>query len=213
MMNKWMVIAMVFSLALALAACGSKQNSDVVPTASTELSQEGILLVGTLKLESTDLAVTSDQAEKLIPLWDTLSSLESGGTAAGQEVKAVINQIEGVMSAEQMSSITAMNLTRQDLAAAMLNTGATTKISTAGSSTSSNAVQFPTDGGAPTGGNPPADMGGAMPSGAGAQDSGQVQMLQGDAAQSDAVNSAASDIQVSPALINALVEVLKAKMA
>jgi len=207
-MKKWIVVWLIASLVLVLTACGSTKSAEAAPTASTELSQEGKLLVGTLKLESTDLAVTSGQADLLLPLWQTLSSLESSGTAADQEIDAVVSQIEGIMSAGQLSTITAMDLTEQDLAAAIGNSGASAQASASDGLAGADSPQFQAGGGAPGGGNPPADMGGgAMPASAGTGVAGQIQ------AQAGTTQAATTTMQVSPALIDALVEILKAKTA
>ena len=122
-MKKWMFVTIIVSLVLALTACGSTQNAKASATASTTLSLEGQLLVGTFKLENTSLAVSSEQAGTLLPLWETLQSLASSNTAASQEVDAVVSQIESSMSTQQVSSITAMKLTQQDLAATAIDTG------------------------------------------------------------------------------------------
>jgi hypothetical protein len=124
-MKKWMFVTIIVSLVLALTACGSTQSSNAAATASTTLSLEGQLLVGTFKLENTTLAISSKQASTLLPLWETLESLASSNTAASQEVDAVVSQIESTMSSQQVSSITAMKLTQKDLAAAALDTGTT----------------------------------------------------------------------------------------
>jgi hypothetical protein len=214
-MKKWMLVSIVISLVLVLTACGSAQTSNTAATASTELSQEGQLLVGTFKLESTNLAVSSDQADQLLPLWETLQSLETSGTAASQEIDAVVSQIKSTMSAEQISSIAAMNLTQQDLATAVVDTGASGTTSSSENTTGAGSTQLQTDAGAPGagdqgGGNPPADMGGSMPASVDAQVTG---MTQSGSSQTVTSQSSGTTYQVSPALINALVEMLKKKIA
>lgn len=210
-MKKWMVISIVIVLVLALSACGSGPSSSASATATTTLSMEGQLLVGTLKLESTSLAVSSTQAQNLLPLWETLQSLATSGTAATQEVDAVVSQIESTMSAEQISSITAMKLTQQDLAAAVMNTGTASTSSSSASATNASSVQPQANAGAPGagnlgGGNPPTDMGGSMPASTGAQSqTGTSQVVTGQ--------PSGTTSQVSPALLNALVELLKKKIA
>ena len=52
------------------------------------------LALGTLKLEGTPNAVTTAQAGKLLPLWQ---SLQSGSVQNGTEMGAVYKQIEGTM--------------------------------------------------------------------------------------------------------------------
>jgi hypothetical protein len=209
-MKKWMLVSIVIGLVLALNACGSAQNSNATATASTELSQEGQLLVGTFKLESTSLAVSSDQADQLLPLWETLQSLETSGTAASQEIDAVVSQIESTMSAEQISSITAMKLTQQDLAAAVADTAASATTSSSASTTSASSSQIQAGAGAPGGGNPPSDMGGSMPASTGAQ---VADLTQTGTTQTVTDQSSGTTYQVSPVVINALVELLKKKIA
>lgn len=209
-MKKWMVISIVIVLVLALSACGSGPSSSASATATTTLSMEGQLLVGTLKLESTSLAVSSTQAQNLLPLWETLQSLATSGTAATQEVDAVVSQIESTMSAEQISSITAMKLSQQDLLAATADAGATTTTSSSTNTYSTNAAQPQGSAGAIGAGAPPTDMGGGMPASGAVSSTGQGQT---SITQTVSSQTTGSTNQVSPALINALVELLKKKIA
>jgi hypothetical protein len=208
-MKKWMLVSIVISLVLALTACGSAQNSNAAASGSTALPLEGQLLVGTFKLESTDLAVSSDQAAQLLPLWETLQSLESSGTAASQEIDAVVSQIESNMSPQQTSSITAMKLTQQDLATAAADTGASSTPSSSANTANASSAQPQAGVSAPGGGNPPTDMGGGMPASTGAQTTGQTQT---GTAQAVTGQSTGTTNQVSSALIIALVELLKKKI-
>jgi hypothetical protein len=206
-MKKWMFFTIIVSLVLALTACGSTQSSKAAATASTTLSLEGQLLVGTFKLENTSLAVSSEQASTLLPLWETLASLASSNTAASQEVDSVVSQIESSMSTQQVSSITAMKLTQQDLAATAIDTGsATTTASTASTDKSSTAQQ---QAGAPAGGNPPSDMGGGV---GGVTDIQTVSQTQTGTSQAVSTQSAATTDQVPTAMIKALVALLQKKI-
>jgi hypothetical protein len=208
-MKKMIPVTALFALLLALAACTSSSKPSTAGT-STTLSMEGQLLVGTLKLETTDLAVSSDQASQLLPLWETLQSLATSGTAATEEVQAVVDQIKSTMSTPQIFSITAMELTQQDLATAMAENGAASSTSSSASTTSVSSAQLSAGGpvGAPAGGNPgsapPADMGSAMTVSASTGSSGMPQAATGQ-------SSTASN-QIPASLINALVELLKKKV-
>ncbi|MFV1860093.1 MAG: hypothetical protein ACC647_12180, partial [Anaerolineales bacterium] len=73
------------------------------------------LILGTLQLETTDLAVDADQAAELIPLWKALRSLSNSDTAAEAEIEAVINQIQETMTAEQIEAIAALDLSSEDV--------------------------------------------------------------------------------------------------
>ena len=214
-MKKWMIVFIVIGLVLALNACGSSQSSTAAATPSTTLSLEGQLLVGTLKLESTSLAVSADQAGKLLPLWETLQSLASSGTAASQEVDAVVSQIESTMSTQQISSITAMDVTQQDLAVAIADTGTSKTNSSSANSTSTNSTQIQAGAGAPAagdpgGGNPTANMGGSLAASTDAESAGQSQA---GSPQTVTSQSTATSSQVPAVLIQALVELLQKKIA
>jgi hypothetical protein len=212
-MKKWMIVSIVIGLVLALTACGSSQSSTAAATPSTGLSLEGQLLVGTLNLESTSQAVSADQAGKLLPLWETLQSLASSGTAASQELDAVVSQIESTMSAQQISSITAMDLTQQDLSVAIADSGASSASSSLVNSTSANSVQKSAgapSAGDPGGGNPPADMRGSLAASTGAQSAGQTQTGSTQAVTNQSTRTAN---QIPAALIQALVELLQKKIA
>jgi len=75
------------------------------------------LLIGTLKLEGTELAVTPDQASQLLVLWQASDALSRSGTGAAEEVTAVLNQIEAAMTPGQITAIADMQLTRDDIQA------------------------------------------------------------------------------------------------
>jgi hypothetical protein len=75
------------------------------------LSMGSQLALGTLQLEETENSVTPEQATALLPLWQALQ----GGVTAQAEVDAVLKQIEGVMTSEQLAAIAAKQLTQDDL--------------------------------------------------------------------------------------------------
>jgi hypothetical protein len=71
-------------------------------------------LVGTFKLEGTSNAVTAQEAAQLIPLWQVYKDLSSSTSAAQTEIDALIAQIQGTMTPEQVKAITDMKLTRAE---------------------------------------------------------------------------------------------------
>jgi len=73
------------------------------------------LMLGTLRLEGTDLAVDSAQAAELVPLWKVLRSLTTSDTAAEAEIEAVINQIQGTMGVDQIEEILAFEINPDDM--------------------------------------------------------------------------------------------------
>lgn len=122
-MKKNILITVLLTAVLLLTACGSTTSNpdpNALPnTQGTGTAQDlplsTKLALGTLKLEGTELAVASDQASDLLPLWQVLSSLTSSDSAATEEINAVVNQIQETMTPEQLTAIDAMGLTNEDL--------------------------------------------------------------------------------------------------
>ena len=121
------LFALTMIFALALTACGGTAPETTSLNADYEnaLSVELQLSAGTFKLEGTDLAVDAAQAANLIPLWQVLTSLNESGTAAPEEIDALVVQIQETMTAEQINAITAMQLTVEDMGAVMQEYGLT----------------------------------------------------------------------------------------
>jgi hypothetical protein len=78
------------------------------------------LVLGTFELEGTDNAVTPEQAKTLLPLWKVL---QGGSLQNSAETNAVLKQIEGVMTVEQLVAIASMQLSMEDLASWMQEQG------------------------------------------------------------------------------------------
>jgi len=116
-------------LVLTLTACGGASNNHQAGPAGPASSSENTLplstqlLIGTFKLEDTDLAVTAEQANELIPLWQVLQSISSNDNAAQEEMDALVEQIQETMTAEQVQAMEAMNLTSQDMFTIMQEQG------------------------------------------------------------------------------------------
>ncbi len=123
------IFALTLILSLALSACGGA----VTETATSGLNVDyenalGLQLqlsIGTFNLEETDLAVDTAQAADLLPLWQVLKSLNESGSAAPEEIDALIVQIEETMTPEQIEAIAAMKLTREDMGVVMQEYGLT----------------------------------------------------------------------------------------
>jgi len=101
---------------------GSGYTSDVLDSSyEGALDAQNQLILGTLQLEETGDAITLEQAGKLLPLWQALQ----GGVTAETEVNAVMKQIEGEMTSEQLTVIAGMQLTQEDMQAWMEEQGMT----------------------------------------------------------------------------------------
>ena len=112
-------------LALTLTACSGTANTNQASSTqeSATLPTATQLIVGTLKLDGTKQAVTSDQAKDLLVMWQVYQDLASSDTAAQEEIDSLVEQIQETMTTDQMSTIKAMNLTQQDVFAVMQEQG------------------------------------------------------------------------------------------
>lgn len=166
------LLSSILIFVVGLIACSGTSNQTASTTntsdsnsslASTSLSHVNMLLVGTLKLEDTEQTVTADEAAKLLPLWQAYRSLSTSQTAAEAEVTALLNQIQGTMTAEQVQAIKAMNLTSTDMMNLMQTMGAIMGPSGTPNPQSTPGSDLPIGGF--TSGNPPSGSVGSPPSG------------------------------------------------
>jgi len=120
-MKKVTFSIIMLALVFTLVACGGANK--IATTASDGTSSENTardlslptqLLIGTLKLEGTDLAIDAQQASDLLPLWQAYNELITSETAAQAEIDAVVAQIQDTMTPQQVQAITDMKLTQQD---------------------------------------------------------------------------------------------------
>ena len=209
------VLAVLTILVLNLTACSPASNGASPASITQNGAQTGELpattqlIVGTLKLDETEKAVTAEQAAELLPLWQTLQVLSESDTAAQQETEALITQIQETMTPDQMQAITDMNLRRQDMMSIMQAQG----VAANGSSQNSSSQRGNSSSGGgrvfgPGGGGPPDEM----PGGGGFGPFGQGQNLSEDAIATAQASRQANANFVPPILINAVIEYLQKKM-
>jgi len=94
---------------------GETAATTLTDTYDDALAIKNQLLLGTLRLQDTPQAVTSEQAGELLVLWQAYAALTASGTAAEEETEAVQNQIIETLTPEQIGAIAAMNLTNAGL--------------------------------------------------------------------------------------------------
>ncbi len=120
-------IALLTLVALiALSACSSAPaapaasttTQDTYTSSALDTSYEGALAVrnqlalGTLQLDGTPNAITADQAKTLLTLWQALRATTQSGASAQAEVNALLGQIEGALTAQQLAAIKDLKLTQ-----------------------------------------------------------------------------------------------------
>jgi len=204
-------------LTLTLTACGgqatatdNRGNASQADPNAQGLPLSTKLAIGTLKLENTDLTIASDQAAELLPLWQVFSSLSSSDTAAPEEIAAVTEQIQETMTPEQLAAIDKMNLTGQDIFAAMQELGLVNAPQVNASGTPQAGGNFRAgqgpEGGFPPGGGPPD---GSPGGGFGGQGLSQEQIATAQARRADGSGSFGNRM-LTP-LVDAVIKLLESK--
>lgn len=123
--RRLLTLATTLTMAVAvLAACGAAPAGPAAAPVETAarveldtsyedaLDEAGQLALGTLKLEGTDHAVTPEQAEGQLPLWQ---ALRSGSLQSEEETEAVLKQIKAKITDQQFNEIAGMRLTSEDI--------------------------------------------------------------------------------------------------
>jgi hypothetical protein len=120
------ILAMILTACASTAGAATQVNATQDPgtgggnpNSNTPLNAASQLAVGTLNLKTTSYAVTANQAATLLPLWEGLRSLSSSTNFSQQEYDALVKQIQGNMSSDQMNAIDAMKLTQADIGKTM----------------------------------------------------------------------------------------------
>ena len=148
-MNWMKKLSVLFIVVLMLSACGSK-NAEVdgvdSQTGISQTDRVGLsmdyddalspalqLVVGTLILEDMDLAVDTELAETLIPYWKLYTSLLESDSTALEELTGLINEIEGLMTSEQINYIAGLELTQESMGILISDLGVMDNLRTEGS--------------------------------------------------------------------------------
>ncbi len=164
------------------------------PTVATAMVPGLKLAVGTLNLEGTDQAVDSAAAAKLLPLWELLEQLDTSGSAAPQEVTAVVDEIQLNMTSVQIQAINAMKIDQSQVLGS--TSAASAKSSSTKTSTqAASAAVDPALGG---------DMAGGAPMDGGGPMSGS--------SQTSTSSSKASTTGSAPAVIKQVIQLLQNKI-
>jgi hypothetical protein len=150
MFRKSLILTLSIILVAALAACSGLSNSGVSSTAASGSSTSSVnekLGAGILSLEGTENAVTTEQADSLLFLWQGVSSLGTDNNTTDTEMAALYDQIRETLTADQVQAIQAMNLGDTEVSTLASQYGAGNAASAASVASSSQSAQ----------GQPPAD--------------------------------------------------------
>jgi len=193
------MIAIIILIALILTACGTTASASQSATTSKTKSFAGQaeLIVGILKLEDTDQAVTAKQASELLPLWEVMKVLADSDTSAQVEIDAAFREVSETLTPTQLQAIKAMKLTAQDVSAFEQGMNTTVQSTSKVASSTSNAGFGGPDGGGPGGDGISGIIAGSLQSSTSNTQSSQV--------------SSGASSQVPMELINALIKVLQKK--
>ncbi|NMC52119.1 MAG: hypothetical protein GYA48_00585 [Chloroflexi bacterium] len=242
MKNKLLLFVMILTLGL-LAACGpsaaasepASSEAAAPASPSTPVPAEPAaadspaagemdvdindkLAAGTLLLEGTDLAVTQQQAQTLVLLWQGIQSLSASDSAAGAELEAIYQQIQSAMTSEQLAAIEAMEIDpaslRETLAGLGLQIGRMGN-QAGGEATGENAAEggFPAAGIEPgLMGGPGGGAGGGMGGGMGLEGQPQAQGTpSSEMATAIAERQAAGGFNTNSVYIRPLIQLLEQK--
>lgn len=171
-------------------------------TYTNAVSIELQLLLGTIKLQGTELAITEEQASMLLPLWNNYKSLSQSMTPAQgtpgqgqdtataqpqatstetqQQIDAILTQIQAAMTPAQITAIAEMKITQETAMTMMQDQGITMGGAQPGNGNNADGSNQPPQGMPPAGGNqppqgtPPAGSGAGAPPGGGQPGGGMV---------------------------------------
>ena len=100
---------------------GDTYTSSILSTAyDGALPVSSQLALGIFELEDTENAVTVEQAQTLLPLWQ---AIQGGALQSEAETNAVLKQIEGAMTTKQLAAIVAVQLAFEDMGTWMQERG------------------------------------------------------------------------------------------
>ena len=202
MKTKLTILCTLVSI-VAILLIGCSSEAAAIVSESNGLSTATRLALGTLKLEGTNLVVTKAEASELLTLWQAYQSLSNSDTTSQVELDALVEQIRGVMTSDQLQAIEAMKLTDQTVSEEVQSLGDSAILSVLASTPSASALSQA----APMGGP------GGMPGGAG--DSVMNEIGNGMTTQSTPMASqpaaGTQTSQVDGRLLNLLIQMLEAR--
>jgi hypothetical protein len=209
-MKKTSLFTILLFAVFLLTACGNSNSKGSSSASGSAAGTNSItptmeLALGTLRLEGTSQAIDQKSAAQLLPYWQLMEELNANSAAAPQEKTAVVENIRGLMAAEQIKAIEDMQLTQTDVAAASQATGSASEAGN--TNTNASILQQVSAGGGP-GGGPPG--GGAMPMDASGIGGVQMQTMS-SSSQPSTASLQGSDAADTISLIEQVIKLLEAR--
>jgi hypothetical protein len=105
---------------LLVSACSVEGGSESQVKLSTNYAEDALsvelqLILGSLLLEDTNLAIDPEMASSLVPYWKMYLSLSESDSAAEAELQAMLMDIQGVMTEGQIGYISGLQLTQESM--------------------------------------------------------------------------------------------------
>jgi hypothetical protein len=229
-MKRTTIITGFLLVSLLLPACSvigrsdpaqAAQNTTSSGNTTRELPQAMKLALGTFKLEKTNTPVDAAEATQLLFLWKGMRNLSQEQTVATEEVQGLVKQIQATMKPEQIDAINGMNLSFQDIATVAKETGLDLGNFGGQSGNISPEARATFQANRQNGGG---NFGGGIPGaggGGGNRQGGFIPGVGGPPAsstnttgttQTRGAGGAFSKLGISPAMINAVIQFLQAKV-
>ncbi len=234
-MKRTTFVAGFLLVSLLLSACSVISRSDPAQAArnagntpasgssTREMPQAMKLALGTFKLDKTNTPVDAAEATQLLFLWKGMRNLSQEQTVATEEVQGLVKQIQDTMKPEQITAINGMNLSFQDIAAIAKETGLDLGSfgGQSGNLSPEARATFQANRQSGGGGNFGGGIPGAGGGGGGNRQGGFISGAGGAPASSTNTSSASQTrgsggafqkLGISPAMINAVIQFLQAKV-
>lgn len=127
-MNKIFIFLLIAGL-LGLTGCAISTETGQTGAAASPADvwdEAARLMTGTMLLETTASPLSVEQETSLLLLWKGYSAVINSSTSADEEIDALVEQIRGVFTADQMAAIEAMGLTADTYADKLSEVGVQT---------------------------------------------------------------------------------------
>jgi hypothetical protein len=233
-MKRTTLISGFLLVSLLLSACSTIGRSDPAQAAQNsgnatssgntarELPQAMKLALGTFKLDKTNTPVDAAEATQLLFLWKGMRNLSQEQTVATEEVQGLVRQIQDTMKPEQIDAINGMNLSFQDITVIAKETGLDFGSFGGQSGNFSPEARATFQANRQSGGG--GNFGGGIPGAGGGGGNRQGGFIPGaggppasstittGTTQTRASGGAFSKLGISPAMINAVIQFLQAKV-